>query len=612
MAYREFRQAKPIEPPVVDTHHTLQVLELLQQEKMRRQERDAQYQDNLKFEEGNAYFPNIQKQVHENILDATNLQQRHIMSGGRGLSPAARQKMASAQGLAKMGASLKEQYSNIEQDITGREKDPYYQGNEAREKLKQANKLGTPEEIQEHLNNLDTEGTYDVDKMASDYVAKIGKQTTENKNTGKSGIEVGTFHEGKFFTPQGTPGITDEHVKDFLKFHPKVSEQLYERAHTQVMDEIAKAKAANDVWQDTRNLPTADLINGGKPFNVRDRKESELFVDVYENPGVNPHGPQVKSVDENGNPVETPKTFGTRTFEEGKNLLAKYEDKHNKAEINAGNYNADKARGITSSKYTVADDFDPNMYGGPGRVLVNKSPAGDKNGILIPIKGQVYSKNTKELVNKTGDMQMFATSYNSILADKEGRPISDQWNNVDQQIDYINKLPADQVKNIDVKTVVHGQAYNKLELNKARGILESLKLKANRTEEENKKITEMQSALDAIGADPDIAPELVEKALGVTVDDVIKTVDNPTAAQIEGKLGEFNILAPKNQTADQRRLINAVEKRKKEVGPQVNQSPAKKPSKVKNITAEDFNSKWATLKSGESLIGPDGKEYTKK
>ena len=31
-----------------------------------------------------------------------------------------------------------------------------------------------------------------------------------------------------------------------------------------------------------------------------------------------------------------------------------------------------------------------------------------------------------------------------------------------------------------------------------------------------------------------------------------------------------------------------------------------------NITQEQFNTKWATLKPGQTLKGPDGKTYTKK
>jgi hypothetical protein len=39
---------------------------------------------------------------------------------------------------------------------------------------------------------------------------------------------------------------------------------------------------------------------------------------------------------------------------------------------------------------------------------------------------------------------------------------------------------------------------------------------------------------------------------------------------------------------------------------------ASKPAVSKATTQADFNSKWAKLKSGQKLIGPDGKEYTKK
>ena len=40
--------------------------------------------------------------------------------------------------------------------------------------------------------------------------------------------------------------------------------------------------------------------------------------------------------------------------------------------------------------------------------------------------------------------------------------------------------------------------------------------------------------------------------------------------------------------------------------------PKSKQSKPKAISQKDFNTKWATLKSGQTLIGPDGVTYTKK
>jgi hypothetical protein len=44
-------------------------------------------------------------------------------------------------------------------------------------------------------------------------------------------------------------------------------------------------------------------------------------------------------------------------------------------------------------------------------------------------------------------------------------------------------------------------------------------------------------------------------------------------------------------------------------------APAPKPAAPAvsgRITPEAFNAKWATLKPGQKLVGPDGVEYTKK
>jgi hypothetical protein len=39
---------------------------------------------------------------------------------------------------------------------------------------------------------------------------------------------------------------------------------------------------------------------------------------------------------------------------------------------------------------------------------------------------------------------------------------------------------------------------------------------------------------------------------------------------------------------------------------------AKTPAQPAKITQDEFNTKWAKLKPGQTLVGPDGKTYTKK
>ena len=46
--------------------------------------------------------------------------------------------------------------------------------------------------------------------------------------------------------------------------------------------------------------------------------------------------------------------------------------------------------------------------------------------------------------------------------------------------------------------------------------------------------------------------------------------------------------------------------------PAAKAAPAAAPAAAKPISAADFNTKWATLKSGQKLVGPDGIEYIKK
>jgi hypothetical protein len=41
-------------------------------------------------------------------------------------------------------------------------------------------------------------------------------------------------------------------------------------------------------------------------------------------------------------------------------------------------------------------------------------------------------------------------------------------------------------------------------------------------------------------------------------------------------------------------------------------APATAAAAAKPMSADDFKAKWATLKSGQKLVGPDGVEYIKK
>jgi hypothetical protein len=69
-----------------------------------------------------------------------------------------------------------------------------------------------------------------------------------------------------------------------------------------------------------------------------------------------------------------------------------------------------------------------------------------------------------------------------------------------------------------------------------------------------------------------------------------------------------------NQPERTKRLHDAIAAREKELAatlPQVPGKPDTPPPSATTISPEEFNKKWATLRPGQTLVGPDGVTYTK-
>lgn len=569
MAYHEFHDTPKYEAVLPNWGESVaRVAEIVSARKLAQEQQEQQYQNHFSPGEEGGYFPAITNEVHNDIKDIVKSNWAHHMAGGKGLHRDTAMKMAEVAGKRVKGEALGKEYTNLEQEIQRKKtEDPKYIAGPDEDTLRSIYNLKSSEEIENGLKNFhpgsDIRNTFDVSKGVASWVATQGKKATANDTTSQSGVKTSSSNEGKFFDKNKVPNITEEHVNNLLESDPRYEEFYLEKAHDQMHKELDQAIAAGETWQHPD-------VNGGKSFKLKDRDKNELWVDYLQHPEINPNAPktiardqngQVIS-DENGNPKQTIQNIGNRVYNMAKSDIAQHEDTSNKFTFDAGNYDAKKARGITSKKYNVVNTFDPNSYGGAGGVLVNEEKG--TNGISIPVRGKVFDKTNKTLVGGTGDMEMFATNYNYLPVKADGTPIDWQHKSIEDQITAIQNMPLSEIRNLDLKTVVHGQAYNKLDLNKSRAKLESNKANPNATKEEQEQDEKRRSILMAAGMDPDLSPELLQKSLGIPVSDVIKVVDNPTASQIEGKLGEFNILNRKNETAEQKQVRMAWDKRKAE------------------------------------------------
>lgn len=127
----------------------------------------------------------------------------------------------------------------------------------------------------------------------------------------------------------------------------------------------------------------------------------------------------------------------------------------------------------------------------------------------------------------------------------------------------------------------------------------------------NKVTSGIEESLQGYWTSDEKATEGVKKLL----------VENGFPSNVDVKVDKgaiFDSITINGKTVNIRKIGPLSDKAKELIKEAVyDQAPAKFSKRISEIkqsdaTAEEFNAKWATLKSGESLVGPDGKTYTKK
>ncbi len=646
MAYRTFHQEKYYDAPDIQApSHALAALNTLAQLKAQRQQMAQDLQANYKIGIENGYFPQLQKQINQGAQHLTDKLSQHFAEGGQYIPTEIKNGQAYLSGISKSGETLMNQLKAKQEQIALKKADdPYWNATTDEEKLKQVfnPEFDTPEKIEAHLNSVDigkNSADYDKGKIVSDWVKGQGKKQNESDITTSSGLKTSSFTSNQFINDKGVHEITTDHVEGLMKKHPMMYQIYSDEAQGQIVDEIKRARANDEDW-------------------TKDKTDEELFSDIYHGKPINPDHPMVEARDENNNPVrdakgkaiKVPMSFGDRIKSLAKQDIAQYEDTHNKSAIDASNYQSGAQYGITSKAYNPpADGFKQGALSGPSRMLVKKTGTGDNRFLYIPASQAEfrYDNDTKQYV-KTGvdaAIPFVMTSYQWGPVDAQGKPVVLPATSTDDLIRIINdpKTKFGPEGITGAAPIVSGRAIDKasvLNLAYNGGKLKALEDQVRSNPDDKNLSSDLSSlheALDNIQADRSFDSQLIQKYIGA---DVIKnqsfatTKNDPNVQAIQGDT-QMNVYDPRSLNGDMKRVKDAIDKRVREASqhkkPEINESSTtvvKTPTTtaVKKvgpkgkvvakttevITPEDFSAKWATLKSGESIIGPDGNTYTKK
>lgn len=389
--------------------------------------------------------------------------------------------------------------------------------------------------------------SFDKEGYLSDYVEGKKTQIRELKNKSTSGYETSSKIDAVFLNKNGVPEVTDDHAIEYLQSSPYATARYQQELNQQLLAEAKKIQATpQGAWMkdmtdeqivaELRNDPTKNTVNQVAP-GIRERNLAK--IDLEKKQRVN---------------------------------LMNATD--------AGQYDPDAGRGITSKFFTVAPSFDRTDFGGSGGKLTTKS--GEKTGIMVSLRGQAWDVNAGRMTgNDRSSRDAVIKSYN-LAPVLNGKPISIKANTTEEYIKAIGEIPLDQIRQMDLKTVIKGQAFNRPEvLSAARVEAQKLEVMPNRTEEDNGKLEALNKVLEMASMNPDLEPEVIQSALrtvlGTVVEDLVKVVEpkDPETIDIQNKLGRFNITDPKNWSSDDKAITEAFNKRKAEAANVVEQVPVR-------------------------------------
>lgn len=440
MAYREFHNEKYFASPDVPKDafmHTINGVADMLDALAARKKQKALAADQYKFDLGQGKFENDDKIFFERGLDITQRSRQDIATSGR-ISPQMQDSQNTAimdkkssdwqyQAMTDMGkvieAKSKEDiYFDPQIDTTKLREAAYGKDNEV-------NYLTRGERLEAYNNEMLRDPRSLRGKVyTSDYVKLFGKKE-QTKNTEDPNTKSSVYSASPFITPQGVPGVTVDHAKEYLNSRPDGSVARW------VENLVDK-----DMDSDLRYMKE-------RSAKLKDMSDDEAKLYLKAHPSENTYNP---------------KDYAARVIEKAQSELSEaadinrktdYETKVDKS-VTGGLYNND---GIGHSYSEHLDNVEHDTVAKGAHVnsylsqMNNAMPGGNlrigkgaKVGQAIPLDlNPIYSLNVRngKVNSNVGSTAFNLTGYQLAAYDKDGKPML-------MTEEAIKTMPLAQLKNL--------------------------------------------------------------------------------------------------------------------------------------------------------------------
>jgi hypothetical protein len=616
VAYREFQYEKYYESPDNSQAFATQVQGLTNlfrgiQQKEEKRKADA---NQFEYDLDKGAFENDSKIFGEVANTVVSRGKNEFRSNGR-LSPETQRLMIDGKTWQQQSQNQLERAKALNADIKSKA-DPYYNPEPDLNLVKWATHgenndvdfRNRGERLSEAEKQLGGVNTFKFDKYRADYVKTQGQQSKEREFPMKNGSSKTIFDQATFWAPDGKPGVTDTHAIKFIESDQRVA-QFYDDRISKALDQEIKAmKSSGDARTEW----------------MKGMDELEIKNELINNPSKN---------------LVNQQEYGVRVRDAAKRDLSESDRINSK--VNYTSLQSDDNGGRWSNKNILIDESVNTIaqeaktangmqtvtsYGPGGRITQKSGRAvqiDTMNPIRTDIKRGVTTKNNK------GSVRLNLTGYTLMPVRSGSAPFALKSNTTEGMLEEINNLPLEYFNpegnmklQPEMKIGMNGFVINEAGvLNDVQDQLLSLSTQIADAVKSNDKDKEsslrnmdynLQELKEMVGSG-DYDPQellLAGNKAGVRKiqNDMIIPADDSDLSTIKNVTGGFNLKDKSNWSDDMRQVSDAYSKRAAEAKAKGYGSV----EKPKSITPEEFNSKWTSLKSGQKLVGPDGKTYTKK
>ncbi len=623
MAYREFENERTYAAP--DTtgflSHTISTIHNQLAEKARQKKANLTAAQRFKMDVGKAAYTSDQDVLNENAKEITARAIHELKNNGQ-LSGETSLAMQDHQSMLQKSLIDKKLADQVRAKIKENADNPknYYNGKVDEDALIKAEYDGPIGERQDRIQavakNLAGIDTFNKGKFVADHIQRQKLNKMQNV-TDQSGIKTTKMTSAIFMKPDGTPGVTDSHVVEMFNEDPRVEQWYTKAVDKQLTDEVGRMKALGndprvswmkgmsdeDIKAAIIENPALNMING-TPFGQR--KKELARADLAVGQDLN----RSTSVDYSDTAGATGGKFN--------NTKIGYQPTFVDQAINFKSLNGSKQAGTVGADLTYIDK------GGPLKFITN-SPIRANTGT-----GQVDTKASDNMEFNLRNYGLYAYDDKGQLYPLQGKSLDDLKASVDAIPDRyftVNDPKNPHPLNLEMSIGLNGFAINKSKL-----INQSLEKKSELAEKYNAaveagdeiQINQIKNRMDAIdklrnmasnGDVDDLDLLMSGKQLGISgvQNDMIVKAGDQDLAKLRTMTNGLDLRNQEKWTDDMREL-NDYYKARAQKALQNPQSPAKPTStkaKATTITPDEFSSKWASLKKGDKLVGPDGKTYTK-